>query len=211
MANLARWSKSMGGDYSLLDLATGEHIGSVGYDEGERVWVITLGDHEERNPKRKQAQQQLLKISCYEIGIQRKNKKEANFAPLTAHVFAAKLLGKNKHKDMIRGFCHFSEAWWADANMSYREDSFIDEIMLGFYGPGGDSYTTGEFGVRWTKIAGKLMTRLEVYDDAWETLAHFSDLLAEMAKLNGTDPTPAEFCKILKRLGIKDLTPRKQL
>jgi hypothetical protein len=134
----------------------------------------------------------------------------APFAHLMAHTVASKLTGSNKHKEMIRGFCHFNEAWWADANRKHRTDNFIDEIMLGFYGPDGNSGTTGEFGVRWTELAGKPTPRLEVFDDAWEALAHFSDLLGEMAKLNGTDPSPAKFCKLLKRLGIKDLTPRTQ-
>lgn len=114
----------------------------------------------------------------------------------------------SKHNGMIRGFYHLSEAWYADANLKNRRDGLIDEVMIGFYGPDGDQGTSGEFAVRWKMIGGKLTPKLEVYNDAWEALTHFYDLLAEMAS-DPENPTPAEFCELLKRLGLKDLTPRE--
>jgi hypothetical protein len=115
---------------------------------------------------------------------------------------------KAKHDGMIRGFYHLAEAWYADANLKNRYDGLIDEVMIGFYGPDGDQGTSGEFAVKWEHLGGKLTPQLCVYDDAWEALTHFSDLLAEMAKLDKMSPSPVEFCELLKRLGIKDLTPR---
>ena len=115
---------------------------------------------------------------------------------------------KAKHEGMIRGFYHLAEAWYADANLKNRYDGLIDEVMIGFYGEKGDRGTSGEFTVRWTELCGKLTPQLCVYDDGWDALSHFSDLLAEMAKLDSESPSPAEFCELLKRLGIKDLTPR---
>ena len=115
---------------------------------------------------------------------------------------------KAKHEGMIRGFYHLSEARYADANLTNRYDGLIDEVMIGFYGPDGDQGTSGEFAVKWEHLGGKLTPQLCVYDDAWDALTHFSDLLAEMAKLDKMSPSPAEFCELLKRLGMKDLTPR---
>ena len=115
---------------------------------------------------------------------------------------------KAKHEGMIRGFYHLSEAWYADANLTNRYDGLIEEVMIGFYGPDGDQGTSGEFAVKWEHLGGKLTPQLCVYDDAWDTLTHFSDLLAEMAKLDKMSPSPAEFCELLTRLGIKDLTLR---
>lgn len=116
----------------------------------------------------------------------------------------------SKHDGMIRGYYHLAEAWYADANLANRRDGLLDEVMIGFYAPNGDGGTTGEFSVTWTRLSGNTLTpRLEVFDDSWEALSHFSDLLAEMAKLNDTDPSPSDFCELLKRLGMKDLTPRE--
>ena len=115
---------------------------------------------------------------------------------------------KAKHDGMIRGFYHLSEAWYADAILTNRYDGLIDEVLIGFYGPDGDQGTSGEFAVKWEHLGGKLAPQLCVYDDAWEALSHFSDLLAEMAKLDSGSPSPTEFCELLTRLGIKDLTPR---
>ena len=115
---------------------------------------------------------------------------------------------KSKHDGMIRGFYHLSAAWYADANLKDRTDGLIDNVMIGFYGENGNEGTTGEFAVDWKMLGGDLTPQLKVFSDSWETLTHFSDLLAEMAKLDGTDPAPKEFCEVLIRLGLKDLTPR---
>ena len=115
---------------------------------------------------------------------------------------------KSKHDGLIRGFYHLAEAWYADANLTNRRDGMIDEVMIGFYGPKGDQGTSGEFSVKWEHLGGKLTPQLCIYDDGWGALSYFSDLLAEMAKLDSESPSPLEFCELLKRLGIKDLTPR---
>lgn len=117
---------------------------------------------------------------------------------------------KSKHDGMIRGFCHLKEAWYAEANLINRFDGLVDEINIGFYGPTGDAATTGEFKIRWKVLGGHLVPQLCVFDDAWEALSHFSDLLEAMAKLKTKNPTATDLCKILKRLGIKNLTPRNK-
>jgi len=118
---------------------------------------------------------------------------------------------KSKHDGMIRGFYHLAEAWYADANLKSRTDGLVDDITIGFYTSDGKGGTTGEFKISWTEeLGGKLVPQLCVYDNAWEALSHFSDLLTAMEYLDNTNPTPQEFCEILTRLGITDLTPRKQ-
>lgn len=131
------------------------------------------------------------------------------YAPLLAHAVTSRLLGTNKYKEMIRGFYHLKEAWYGDANLANRHDGLVDEVMIGFYGPDGEAGTTGEFCIQWIDLKGKACPQLQVFDDAWDALAYFSDLLEEMAKFDNKTPSPTEFCGILKRLGIKDLTPRK--
>jgi hypothetical protein len=110
------------------------------------------------------------------------------------------------HSGMIRGFYHFSEAWYADAN---RNKDCVDEVMIGFYGPNGDQGTAGEFSVRWTELGSEITPQLQAYDDSWYALAQFSDLIEAMGEIDGKDVSPKTFCELLKSLGFKDLTPRK--
>ena len=114
----------------------------------------------------------------------------------------------SKHEGMIRGFYHLAESWYGEANLINRHDGLVDEVMIGFYGPDGDKGTTGEFSVRWERLRGNLVPKLCVWDDAWEALTHFTDLLAEVAELDNSNPSPNDFCELLKGLGMKDLTPR---
>jgi hypothetical protein len=131
------------------------------------------------------------------------------YAPLKAHVCASRLAGNVKHKEMIRGFHHLREAWYSADSLKTRNDDIVDQVTIGFYERDSNTGTTGEFCVRWIELdRGKAVPQLRVFDDAWSALAHFSDLLAEMAKLNDTSPSPLEFCELLKRLGLKDLTLR---
>ena len=118
----------------------------------------------------------------------------------------------NKHDGMIRGFHHLNSAWYAEACKTANR-SYEDQVMIGFYHENGEGGTTGEFAVEWHKLYPNDPTKplapcLCVYDDAWEALSHFSDLLAAMALLDHKDPTPEQFCSLLVGLGMKNITPR---
>lgn len=112
----------------------------------------------------------------------------------------------SSHEGQIRAFYHLSEAWYADANL--WNAGYTDEVMIGFYGANGDEGTSGEFGVRWKQLGSHVTPRLEVYDDSWETLTHFKDVLEAMAEVDGEDITPRDFCQMLLSHGLKDLTLR---
>ncbi len=109
-----------------------------------------------------------------------------------------------KKNEPIRGFYHLSEAWYGPANLQHC--SSIDEVNFGMYYPEGG--TAGEMSVRWKELGKKSVPQLQVFDDAWETLASFSDLLPMLAEVNDENITPVQFCEILKRAGFTDLTPR---
>jgi hypothetical protein len=109
------------------------------------------------------------------------------------------------HDGCVRSYIHTSAAWYGGANV--LRDGVEDEVMIGMYDP--DGGTTGEFAVRWYKLSGKLTPKLEAYDDAWSALLQFQDVLAMMAELDGEDPSPAEFCRILEDAGVKDTTERE--
>lgn len=113
---------------------------------------------------------------------------------------------KNKHEDCFRGFSHLSKAWYGKSCLAaYETCDCVDEIMVGMYSEGGG--TTGEFGIRWSVLDGKFVPQLQVYSDAFEVLVHqFTDLLAVLVSMDGTDPTPEQISAHLIRLGVKDLT-----
>ena len=71
-----------------------------------------------------------------------------------------------------------------------------------------DGGTSGEMSVRWKELGGKNVPELQCFEDAWNTLASFTDLITEMGELDDECITPKEFCALLSRLGFKDLTPR---
>jgi len=105
----------------------------------------------------------------------------------------------NKHKDCKRGFIQLSRAWYADACLKG-----IDDITIGFYHPEGG--TTGEFSIKWEKLGGKVVPKLTAFDDAWDALLNFKDLLELMATVDSQNITPNEFCILLRSLGIEDRT-----
>ena len=109
----------------------------------------------------------------------------------------------NDHEGDCRAFTHHNEAWYK------RElgNGATDEITIGFYCP--DGGTSGEFTIRWHILQGEPCPRLEAFEDSWDSLWNFKDLLEKMAEMDESNPTPAEMVEVLLGLGIKDETPRK--
>jgi hypothetical protein len=117
-----------------------------------------------------------------------------------------------KCKGDYRGFTHSGESWYHDV-LPFRGD-IVDEVFFGLSCGGGGTH--GEMKIEWITLSGKVVPRLQVFDDGWEVLNSFSDLLAEMAKVDTNNHswkdktiTPKEFCAILIRCGFKDNTERE--
>jgi hypothetical protein len=115
---------------------------------------------------------------------------------------------RDKHEDCIRGFTHYSESWYSKTNGA-AGDGTIDELMIGMYDNEGQG-TTGEFAVRWMTIGGEPTARLEVFDDSWDALLRFGDMLQAMATIDGQRVSPRAFADMLRSLGITDLTARER-
>lgn len=58
----------------------------------------------------------------------------------------------------------------------------------------------------WKNLGRDIAAQLQVFDDAWNALTEFSDLLALMAK--SETPSSKQFCEMLKQCGFVDLTER---
>ena len=79
------------------------------------------------------------------------------------------------------------------------------DVMFGMYGEGDGIY--GEMAMEWEELGGKEVPRLKVYDDAWEVLASFQDLLQKLAEVDNQNITQGQFVEILNGCGFEDLTP----
>ena len=113
----------------------------------------------------------------------------------------------SKHANCVRGFIWSNRA-------RYKDVVERPSVSVGMYDVDGGG-TTGEFSVQWIEIGTHgsqrcVTPRLMVFDDAWDALLEFSDLLAKMKEVDGQDITDEQFVEILKGLGISDLTEYPQ-
>lgn len=107
----------------------------------------------------------------------------------------------DNHAGCKRQFRQLSKAWYGDANM---QRDIADCITIGFYRP--DGSTTGEFLIRWERLGSGITPKLSVFNDAWDALYNFSDMIEVMATLDGKDISPDYFAEELAKLGIEDAT-----
>lgn len=114
------------------------------------------------------------------------------------------MASKKKHEGCIRGFYHTRGAWYGETAILGRD--IVDQVMVGMYHPEGG--TTGEFSIEWQRLSGKIIPRLQVYDDAWGALHQFQDVLAAMAEVDGEDISPDRFCELLLTCSVADKTDR---
>jgi hypothetical protein len=88
-----------------------------------------------------------------------------------------------------------------------NKKDFIDEINLGFYDD--DGGTTGEFCFRWVMLGNKPVPKIVAFDDSWDALWQFRDVLEKLAVLDDTNPTPGTIRSLLTSLGVEDTTKTK--
>lgn len=123
------------------------------------------------------------------------------------------------HEGDIRQYIHLEEAWYAKSTLANAD--YVDDVMFGFYSPSGG--TSGEMGVRWYVLGTKwkqlpsgyqqvphIAPKLEVFSDAWHTLAQLKDVIDKLAEVDGEDITPGAFCQLLESCGFIDNTPRDE-
>lgn len=112
------------------------------------------------------------------------------------------------HKWCVRGFSRLSKAWYGSTVSKVEGVDFVDTITIGMYDPEGG--TSGEFQVRWGKLAGDIIPRLQCYDAGWSALLQFQDMLDWMASVDDDNVTPDQFADKLRELGVEDLTKTKR-
>lgn len=113
-----------------------------------------------------------------------------------------------KRSGGTRGFYHLAESWYAGHLQEEPKPGMpLDDVMFGVYHPHGGTY--GEMRMEWVALDEfrTATPRLCVFGDAFKILPTFADVWAEL--VTSPNPTPEQFCDLLKRLGFEDLTQRK--
>ncbi len=106
------------------------------------------------------------------------------------------------NNECVRAFHRSSKAYYAKAMPNENV-----KVMFGMYLKGDG--TDGEMEMEWIELQGKLVPRLKCFEDSWEQLASFSDLIESLGKIDGDCIQEEEFCLLLKKHGFQDFTSYK--
>ncbi len=100
-----------------------------------------------------------------------------------------------------REFYWSSEAWYN------KPTKMVDppEITFGIYGSK-DGEPSGEMAIVWETLGNRSVPRLKIFDDAWDVLKSFSDLIDKLADVDNKNISQQQFIKILLECGFKDST-----
>lgn len=105
-----------------------------------------------------------------------------------------------------RAFILSHEAWYAKVG----DQTLISEkrVMFGEYDlrEGG---CRAEMKIGWKTLGDREVPYLNVYDNSWELLAEFQDVVSALGKLKDKCITPRQFADLLLSLGFQDITERE--
>lgn len=111
----------------------------------------------------------------------------------------------------VRGFHHYSTASYYEPIVKATgvDPEHLDSITIGFYSESTGG-TLGEFSLVWKELSGKKAVVLRVYDDAFEVLNEFLDLVVWLKDYNNADLQPSQVIEMLLSHGVKDFTQKSK-
>lgn len=109
-------------------------------------------------------------------------------------------MSNDRHEGCVRGFIWSSKAW-------YHRPEYDNDIHFGMYHK--DGGTSGEMAVEWIELSGADHPRLMVFNDAWNAMSTFTDLLEKMGEVDDFHITQEEFVEMLLSCGFVDMTEYK--
>ena len=116
-------------------------------------------------------------------------------------------MSTNRHKDCFKGFTHLSRSWYSKIiKDTLLKQNVVDEVAFGYYYL--DGGTAGEMIMEWIMLDNTKVpiARLNAFEDSWNALSQFTDLIQEMGKVDNCYIQPKEFCDLLIKCGFKDRT-----
>jgi len=105
------------------------------------------------------------------------------------------------YEGCIRGYHRSSKAWYSKNNN--------DRTRVGFGMYAEEGGTSGEMEMEWIELGGKECAILKCFEDGWNALALFTDLIQKMGEVDSEAIQEEDFCKMLDECGFKDLTEYK--
>jgi hypothetical protein len=108
-----------------------------------------------------------------------------------------------EHEGCVKAFHWTGKAYYGRDGRTFTDGS-LDEIMIGMYAPEGG--TSGEFGIRWYELGGKVTPQLRVWDDAFDVLGRFQDLLSFLAEHDSEGVSASTVAVFLRNAGYQDMT-----
>jgi len=108
------------------------------------------------------------------------------------------------HEGGKRAYIRSSKAYYASV-LKER----VSFLIGSYYAEGG---TTGEVEVEFIELRKDkpLAARLKAFEDSWNALWLFKDLIEKMAEIDGQEIQEPEFCQLLDSLGIIEITEYKR-
>ena len=109
----------------------------------------------------------------------------------------------------VRRFTHYNETWYSRVIPRDNKND-VDEVMIGLYAVTDDGHNDGccfEFAVRWVRLGGEDVPRVEVFSDTFKAFTEFADVFA-MLSVAPKRIEPREVCALLKAMGFADATER---
>ena len=107
-----------------------------------------------------------------------------------------------------RSFVQTSRAWYADNCLSDIGRDMTEEIILTVASAGGSDNL--EFCIRWYRLAGQDVPRLEVFSESFSALRTCGDFMDGFEELcRGRSARPAEAVQLLASLDFVDKTAER--
>jgi len=100
---------------------------------------------------------------------------------------------------MKRAFYYSTKAWYAKKLNAENE-----KIIFGIYEQG--EGTTGEMKMQWVTLGTRQVPQLCIFDDAWNALTSFPDVIQKLGEVDSKNITPDQFIEILLSCGFTDNT-----
>jgi hypothetical protein len=109
-------------------------------------------------------------------------------------------------KEIIKTYVLLSETWYYHIDRQIGGSDVIDEVMLQLHYSNGE---LGEIAIRWYSLQNRLVPKIEVFNDSWESLTQIKDILEDMALVSKQNITSKQFCDLVEKHGFVDATARK--
>lgn len=105
----------------------------------------------------------------------------------------------------MKSYVQLTKAWYGDDNLKLSK-GLIDEVCVFI------DDETDEIVISWKWLNNSISCEILMFDSSWSAFKKCPELFLALAELKNEDssPEPDDVCAVLKKLGFKDKTQKKQ-